>query len=173
MNATQHKLTILLVAIFGVVFLGASSAAERPEEPKWVSIGGTFINLNEVAKIEVNGEKLTFIAPTRKVVYQWTPVRKEVMARLRTLLKNSPNWVEVSKARNENQEWYANLARVPVIFYGTAPGNTQTAGLFWSGFDLSDDTAFLGIISNNDAANKLLRYISHGGYNMDRDADSK
>jgi len=173
MKSAQHNLALLLFTILGVALLGTSFAAEPPAEPKWIAFSGTFINLNEVIKIEVDGEKLTFIAPARKVVYQADSVRKEVMNRLRALLKDSPNWVEISKTRGENQEWYANLARVPSVFYGTAPGNTMAAVLFWPGGDLADFDSYIGIISNNEAATKLLQYVSRAGYSMDRDANGK
>lgn len=156
MNTIQHKLAPLLVAVFGAIALATSFAAEPLPEPKWLSLEGTFINLNEVVKIEVAGEKVTFISPTRKTVYQANPVRKEVLARLRGLLKDSPNWVEISKARNENQEWYANLARVPSILYGTALGNTQQQ--VYSGQPLTSATP-MRISASSPATMPLINFF--------------
>ena len=156
----MHRFTPFL-ALFILVLAVQYAVCETPE-PKWLKLNIACLNLDQVTKIEVQDDTVTFIGRDKRTIYQ-DKIQKDVLARFRTLMQQSPNWIEACKARNEFREWYVNLSNAPLVGVASFPNeNIQSAVFSWTVGDI------IAVSSSNSATEKAWLYFSRRGYVVDQ-----
>src|SRR6266478_5593931 len=111
-------LTVMKTFFIGVLVAAAltrTGNAQLPstEPPKtWIVLGGAFINLANIAKIEIPaGAEPLFYGPTSKTKLLSLNKGSDLM-QLRLYIGRSPEWVTVPDKREPTREIYVNLNHV-------------------------------------------------------------
>ena len=152
---------LICVAILNLTFFSSCFAADVAE-PKWLGLGFGVINLDQVVKIEVEGDVLTLIGKDKTIIAQIPNTKKDCITRLRTLIHQSPNWVDASNSRDENQEWYVNLENVALIgSFDFLPDHTKRATFSWKLGDV------MCVASSDDATLKTRTFFAQRGFKID------
>jgi len=120
----------------------------------WVKVGILFFNLDELLKIEIEGNHLRVIRRDNIVIGDAESDADGVRT-IRLAVDRSPNWVRTTSDRKKNDEWYVNLDRVPQLLAAEIQGVEGVTLVYGP-----DKPKSLGVSPSNDVSKKILQYVA-------------
>jgi len=148
-----------LLVIFAAVtcFLSTPQALRASDAPvgNWIKYGILFFNLDELLKIEVDGEHVRFIRRDNALLAEDPKADADALQSLRTAVSRNTNWVRVSSERKGDQEWYVNLDHVPEVLAAEMQGIIGVSLVYGP-----DKPKSLGVSPSNETSNTIMDYVS-------------
>lgn len=147
----------LMLGLTTLAFFATSPVLDAggDSSSRWVSYGLLFFNLDELLKIEIDGDHVRVIRSDNTVLLDDSKTDADHLKSLRAAVDGSRNWVRVSKDRKENQEWYVNLDRVPLVM------SFESQGVWGVGLMVSEGTT-IGVAPSNETSKKIMEYVGRG-----------
>ena len=152
----KHSLLLICAAAMCFLSMPQTLPASDALVGNWIKYGILFFNLDELLKIEVEGERVRFIRRDNALLAEDPKADDaEALQSLRTAVNRSTNWVRVSSDRKGDQEWYVNLDRVPELLAGEMQGVVGVSLIYGP-----DKPKSLGVSPSNETSKKIMDYIS-------------